>query len=260
MLEFFSIENCRYAQFTRLAREPGLAHAFSTRPQDVSARRDGRQAERGARRAQMAMDLGFDPQRLCYCVQVHETRLAVIDRLAAGGPLEGIDAAVTNIRGVPLMTFSADCPLILAYDPVRKVVGVAHASWRCTTALTTRRLIQIMCRKCDCRPGDILAGVGPSAGPCCYEVKQDVWDAAEDLPDRDSAFQQREGRLYFDLWRANESLLLSAGVGRENIEIAGECTMCRNDVYYSFRKEKAGCGHFGLMAGLRAHAALGSPG
>lgn len=271
MMHYFDVYSRRYARFESLRHAAGLVHAFSTRPDDVSARRDERQAERAARRRQMAADLGFDAERLCYCVQVHETRLAVIDRVAAGGPLEGVDAVVTALPGVPLMTFSADCPLILAYDPRRRVVGVAHASWRCTVALTTQRLIQIMQQKWECEPGDIMAGIGPSAGPCCYEVQQDVFDAAADLPDRAAAFQFREvavqsdvtRRMFFDLWTANEQLLVSAGLRRENIEQSGICTMCGIDAhtgkriggggpppFYSFRREKAGCGHFGLMAGL----------
>lgn len=241
----------RYAQFDRLLDVPGLVHAFSTRPDDVSARTDGRSTERDARRRRMASDLGFDADKLCYCVQAHRTELAIIDAPAAGRRMEDFDAVVTDQPGVPIMTFSADCPLILAFDPLRRVVGLVHASWRCTCAFATRQLIDTMRQRFGCDPGRMLAGIGPSAGPEQYEVKQDVFDAAVDLPGREQLFIRRGERMYFDLWAANRAQLENSGVRGENIETAGICTMTDTELFYSFRREGAGCGHFGLMAGLR---------
>jgi YfiH family protein len=249
-MRFFQIQERRYAQFPRLSAEPGLRHAFSTRPQDVSVRNDGGQALRQGRREQMARDLGFDPRRLCYCMQLHETRVAVIGGPRAGGPLEGCDALITNQRDTPLMTFSADCPLILVYDPAARVVGVAHASWRCTVARLTARLVRQMSEHFGCRAERLLAGIGPSAGPDEYEVREDVYQAAAGLPQRERLFRHRDGRMYFDLWEANRALLIASGTRAENIEVAGICTMSRTDLFYSYRREGPGCGHFGLLAGL----------
>ena len=97
---------------------------------------------------------------------------------------------------------------------------------------------------------DLRAGIGPSAGPCCYEVKDDVREAARMLAGATELFPQRDGRMYFDLWRANRNQLVARGVNSVSIEIAGICTMCRNDMFFSFRREGAGCGHFALMAAL----------
>lgn len=265
-MEFFTIDGRRYARFERLSREVGLLHAFSTRPQDVSARTDAHAPRREAARRQMARDLGFDPERLHYCVQVHETRIAFVEAAgrsmaAVGDPLggrspsdgrrlEGYDAATTAAPGVALMTFSADCPLVLVYDPVRRAVGMVHASWRCTVAAATLGLVRTMCERFGCRPAELLAGVGPSAGPQAYEVREDVYAAAAALPERERLFPRRDGRMYFDLWEANRTQLVRAGLREESIEVAGLCTMTGGDVFYSFRREGAGCGHFGLMAGV----------
>lgn len=249
-MHFFEIQNRRYAQFERLQSQPGLTHAFCTRPQDVSARTDARQAERGARRRQMAADLGLNADALHHCVQVHETKLAVIDAPGPGRPLEGFDAVLTNQPDTPLMTFSADCPLVLAFDPLRHVVGLAHASWRCTVAALARKLVETMQIRFGCDLRDLRAGVGPSAGPCCYEVKQDVFEAAASLPNRPRLFIERAGRMFFDLWEANRQQLLAIGLRPEHIETADVCTLCRNDLFYSFRREGAGCGHFGLLAAI----------
>lgn len=242
----------RYAQFERLSAEPDLIHAFSTRPMDVSARTDARSGERDERRRMMAADLGLSPERLCYCVQVHETGQAVIDAPTEARRIEGVDAIITDQPGTPVMTFSADCPLVLVYDPRRRVVGLVHSSWRCTVAFSTRRLVETMRSRFGCEAGELLAGVGPSAGPDRYEVQEDVYAAAAGLPDRDALFRRNgDGRMTFDLWESNRRQLVQAGVRANNIEVAGVCTMTDTERFYSFRREGPGCGHFGLMAGLR---------
>jgi len=250
-MRIVSIGGRRYAQFERLSREPGLAHAFSTRPDDVSARTDDRMAERAARRTAMARDLGFSPQRLSYCVQVHQPGLARVAEPADFGRRENLDGLYTTVADAPLMTFSADCPLVLAYDPAARALGMAHSSWRCTAANMTTRLIEAMRRELDARPERMLAGIGPSAGPNQYEVKDDVYDAMSDQPNRERLFFRRDGRMFFDLWEANRAQFVAAGVPADSIEIAGICTMTDSELFYSFRREQAGCGHFGLMAGLR---------
>jgi hypothetical protein len=249
-LELIYKQQRRYARFPRLARQAGLVHAFSTRPEDVSARVDALAKQREANRSQMAVDLGLDPARLHYCVQVHETRIARIDGTSAAGRLEGFDGASTNVPGAALLTFSADCPLVLAFDPRRRALGMVHASWRCTVAGATRLLIEQMREAYGCRPGQLLAGIGPSAGPQRYFVREDVYEAARALPDRDRLFPKQGDGMCFDLWEANRQQLLRTGVPEENIEEARVCTLSESDVFFSFRREGAGCGHFGLMAAL----------
>lgn len=250
MMHILEVDGHRYAQFDSLRARSGLAHAFSMRPDDVSVRLDDAAPQREARRRRMALDIGLDPLHMCCCVQIHETGLAVIDADHPRGRIERTDALVSGSPHIPLMCFSADCPLILAFDPVRRAVGIVHASWRCTVAGAARRLVEAMVRRYGCDPGGMLAGIGPSAGPCCYEVRRDVYDAAADLPKRDDLFPTSDSRTFFDLWRANREQLVAAGVPRAGIETAEICTICGNDAYYSFRREGAGCGHFGLMAGL----------
>ncbi len=250
-MHFVQLNGRRYACFDRLACEPGLVHAFSTRPDDVAARDDSSAPRRHERRRQMARDLGLDPQRLAYCAQVHTPRIAIVEPPLQSGRLEGFDAVITAQRDTPLMTFSADCPLVLLYDR-RGVVGLVHASWRCTVARAVGLTVAAMRERFGSDPGELLAGIGPSAGPEQYEVQADVLAAAASLPDCERCFPRRDGRMFFDLWTANRLELERAGLRAEHIELAGICTMTHNDVFYSFRREGAGCGHFGLMAGLRA--------
>lgn len=250
-MHFVEINGRRYARFERFAAISNLKHAFSTRGWDVSARTDAMAEVRAARRADMARDLGLDPARLTWCVQVHEPHVFPVTPDNCGEALEGVDAVFTNEPGVPLMTFSADCPLICVVDPAAPGLGLAHASWRCTVARIVERLIERMSRELDARPERMRVGIGPSAGPAQYEVGDDVRAAAAHLPDCAALFPiNHRGRRCFDLWRANRDQLIRAGVAPEHIEIAGICTMADTERFYSFRREGPGCGHFGLMAAL----------
>ncbi len=239
----------RYATFENPIWQRGLVHAFATRPLDVGMRADGRSSQRLANRQAMARDLGLDPSRLHCCVQVHRPRLVRVAQ-PEGRDYPDTDGLLTDISGVGLMVFSADCPLLLLYDPLRRALGVAHASWRCTMADIAGRLVAQMAAAFGCRPADLHAGIGPSAGPQNYEVGSDVYAAAAGLPDREACFRRVGGKLYFDLWQANRQQLEAAGLEPPNIETAGLCTMERSDLFYSFRREGAGCGHFGLLAAL----------
>ncbi|MCG3125677.1 MAG: Polyphenol oxidase [Phycisphaerae bacterium] len=248
-MRWITINGRRYAQFEQFADRGDVVHAFATRPLDVAARSDGRAAERAANRATMTSDLGLDPQRLCHCVQVHEPTIEVVTQPRCGA-LDGRDGIITDQPGQPIMTFSADCPLLLAYDPRAGVLGMVHASWRCTVAGAALRLIEQMRADFGCDPRLMLAGVGPSAGPCCYAVKRDVYDAAGEFAQRDAWFRKNGERMTFDLWRANHDQLIAAGLPARSIESAAWCTICGGDAFYSFRREGAGCGHFGLLAAM----------
>ncbi len=250
-MHLLTIAGRRYAQFETLRDAPGLVHGFATRPLDVGMRADDLAPQRAASRQQMACDLGVADRPLACCVQIHQTQIAQVDSAHNAGPLDGYDAVITSSPEVVLMTFSADCPLIIVYDPQVPAIGLAHASWRCTVAELTRKLVADMHATFGSDPAHLHAGIGPGAGPCCYEVQEDLRAAAAVLPNSEHLFHTRAGRLYFDLWQANRDQLRAAGLPNENIESANLCTMCHSDLFFSFRREKAGCGHFGLLAALK---------
>lgn len=240
----------RYGQFPQFAALSGLVHAYTTRPQDVSFRADERQHERTANRNQALTDWGLQPDTLRYCAQVHADRLAIVAATTPPGPLADCDGAATDSPGVPLMSFSADCPLVLFFDPVHRAVAVVHASWRCTVGGLVARMVALLRATYGSRPEQLHVGIGPGAGPAQYEVQDDVYQAAATLPQRDTCFRRDNGRMTFDLWAASTQLLVAAGVPAVQIAVAGVCTMTRSDVFYSFRREGRGCGHFGLLAAV----------
>ncbi|MBX6342945.1 MAG: peptidoglycan editing factor PgeF, partial [Thermomicrobiaceae bacterium] len=168
--------------------------------------------------------------------------------------IPGTDALVTATPGLPIAVFCADCVPILLYDPRHRVVAAVHAGWRGTVANVAGRAVATMRERFGTQPIELLAGIGPSIGPCCYEVGEEVesaWAAAG--VDHDGVALRRESAsLRFDLWRANALALQAAGVREERIEIAAVCTACHVDRFFSHRAERGRTGRFAAIIAVDA--------
>jgi len=188
---------------------------------------------------------------VAFCRQVHGDTLHRVDSPGLAGDGDGL---VTDTPGLGVMCFSADCPIVLVADSTTSAVGVAHASWRSTVKQVTRRLVDRLGDEFGCRPENLVAGICPSAGPCCYQVGPEVVDVAvRELGLMAERFFRTSGdRFIFDLWAANREQLLTAGVRPENIHTAGVCTICNNDTYPSYRSEKDAAGRFVAVIGRLA--------
>ncbi len=183
--------------------------------------------------------------------QVHGTTVRVVGERNRGQVCPQTDALVTATPGVALMLRFADCVPILFYDPVRRVVGLAHAGWRGTVAGMAEATVRTMVNELGCRASDIRAGVGPSIGPCCYEVGDDVTEVvSRAFPDPTGLLEPKpNGRWYLDLWAANRRQLVDAGV--RSIELASVCTACYTQEWFSHRAERGKTGRLGALIGLR---------
>jgi len=212
-----------------------------------------------ANRAQLSTLTGMGVDALSFGAQVHGTNVAVLER--PGQTFAGTDALVTDRPDVPLVILVADCVAIGLVDPVRGVVGIAHAGWRGTLGDIAASTIAVMHDVFGTQASDVLAAVSPSIGPCCYQVGAEVTDAfyaehptiAPDVlapPDFASAgsFEGvNDDRSMLDLWAANARMLERAGVPAGNIDVAEMCTACNTDRFFSHRAEK---GRTGRFAGL----------
>ena len=168
--------------------------------------------------------------------QVHSNDVLIVDKPGCADEADGL---ITSAPGLAVLGRSADCPLVLAADKAGQVVGFAHASWRATLGRITEKLINTMVENFKLNPADIVACIGPSAGPDRYEVGEEVLtDAVEEIgPEAKYFFIRREGKLYFDLWSANVNQLQAAGVGFMNLYTARVCTIENNDRFPSYRVE-----------------------
>lgn len=184
--------------------------------------------------------------------QVHGKRVVFTDApRPAHQEHEKADAIITNRPGVTLFMRFADCVPILLYDPGINAVGLIHAGWRGTVDDVVGNAVQAMQVEFGSKPGDILAGIGPSIGPDHYEVKEDVIIKARRIYgfETKDVLVERNGATYFDLWRANEINLRRMGVN--SIEHSGICTACHPEDWFSHRGQGKRHGAFGALISIR---------
>lgn len=227
-------------RFQNLSRVPGVEHAVSTRSGGVSEGRCAslntsfsvgdaeRNVEENLRR--LAGALGSERGRLFAPYQVHGRAAVVVDADSQPGPR--CDVLVTASPARTLMLRFADCTPILLVDPVRRVVAGVHAGWRGTHLRAAEAAVAAMNARFGTRPSDVVAGVGPAIGPCCYTVGEEVREAFADRP---WAIVREAGETRLDLWEANRRGLVAAGVPPEQVELAGICTRCHADRFFSHR-------------------------
>jgi purine-nucleoside/S-methyl-5'-thioadenosine phosphorylase / adenosine deaminase len=162
------------------------------------------------------------------------------------------DIIFTDRPEVTLYMRFADCVPILLHDPQKKVVGIAHAGWLGTVRGTTRAAVRAMLQRYGSKPEDIQAAIGPSIGPDHYEVGPDVVVQVQKAfgLDAERLIERHGGKTHLDLWAANRLQLEQAGV--QQIEVAGICTACHLDDWYSHRAEQGRTGRFGALIALQA--------
>ena len=236
-----------------LDRQAGLAHGFSTRRGGVSVppfdtlnlgvgRGDDPAAVMENYRRFCGV-LGIDARQAVLSKQVHET---TVRRCTADDAGKGLlrqrdyaaDALITNEPELPLTVFSADCGIILLYDPVRRAIGAVHAGWRGCAGGILEKTVRAMTQSYGTDPADLLAALGPCIGKCCFETDADVPDAMRAAlgQDAEACLSSRVPKWHVDLSGLNRLWLLRAGLRPENIEGSDLCTACRPDLFWSHRK------------------------
>jgi polyphenol oxidase len=193
--------------------------------------------------------LGLDRSRTVPRYIAHTARTWQVDDTHLAVTAPHADATVTRTPQVSMLMTFADCQPLLAYDPVRHVLGVCHAGWRGTLDGIALSLVYAMEAE-GSRPGDLVVGLGPAIGPCCYEVGHEVASHAATWPGGAQWLRPGpRGRPLLDLSAANEAILRRAGITR--IEHADLCTACRTDLFFSYRAEPPVTGRFAMIAALR---------
>ena len=202
-------------------------------------------------RRKYAAALGVAANKFTCCEQVHGDIVAVIEgsttgkgALAYADAVKGTDALVTNLTDVPLLLFFADCVPVIFADPVTGCIGLAHAGWRGTVADIAQKTVQKMQEAFGARPQDIIAGIGPCIGSCCYEVDDTVYNAGK--KHAECFTPKGNGKYMADLPEWNRQSLLEAGVLPQHIYRAGICTECNKELFFSYRAEGGKTGRMGV--------------
>lgn len=159
-----------------------------------------------------------------------------------------VDGLITDKKNIALATSHADCTPIFFYDSIKKIIGMAHAGWRGTVDDIAGKMADRFINDFNSNPEDINAVIGPSLGQCCFEVDEDVYRIFMNInPEYKQYLKVSGSKYYFDLWAINKSILIKKGLNEENIETAGLCTKCNNDLFFSHRGQK---GKRGIMLGI----------
>ncbi|SDB27833.1 peptidoglycan editing factor PgeF [Eubacterium oxidoreducens] len=193
--------------------------------------------------------LGVRLEDIVTSKQTHTTNVRVVSHDDGGAGIvnertyEDVDGLVTNEKGLVLATFYADCVPLYFVDPVREVIALSHSGWRGTAGKIGKVTIETMTKEFQTDPCDVICAIGPSICQECYEVSREV---AIQFP-KEVSYQKANGKYQLDLWRANELVLLEAGVLPEHIETTKLCTCCNQKELFSHRASHGRRGNLGAF-------------
>lgn len=260
-----------YLTFPLLSRTGMVRHLFSTRVGGVSkgiystmnlsyTRGDDKEAvDENFRR--IADVLGCEVGDIVCSDQTHTVNLRVASSKDGGKGIlipkdyTDTDGLLTDEPGLVLATFYADCVPLYFVDTRRRAIALAHSGWRGTVARMGRCVTEKMKDVYGTDPSDIVAVVGPSICQACYEVSEDVAEAfAQEFhgegQTNEILLSKGGGKYQLDLWRANEIVLIEAGIPTEQIQVTDLCTCHNSDYLFSHRASQGKRGNLGAFLGL----------
>lgn len=257
-----------YLVFPKLEETGEVNHLFTTRTGGVSngiyatmnlsfSRGDDPEAVMENYRRIGAV-LGVAPDRMVASRQTHTTNIHPVTASDLGNGItkpsayEDIDGLATNIPGIALVTFYADCVPLYFVDPVHHAIGLAHSGWRGTVSRMGERMVQFMQEQFHSEPRDLVAAIGPSICVDCYEVSEEVAEQFRvGFPENVLQKGKMPGKYQLNLWEANRSILLKAGLLQEHIAVTDVCT-CHNPEYlFSHRASHGQRGNLAAFLALK---------
>ena len=248
-----------------------IKHGFSTRVGGVSqgvlstmnlsfSRGDDENAVRENFR-RMADALDVEEDSFVFSQQTHTTNVRKVTLEDKGKGLtrkldyQDIDGLITNVPGLCLSTFYADCVPLYFVDPVKKAIGLSHSGWRGTVGKIGCVTVQKMQEEYGSNPENIIAAIGPSICQDCYEVSEDVIVEFQNHFDKkywkDLYYKKENGKYQLNLWKANEIVLEEAGVLKEHIAVTNLCTCCNHESLFSHRASKGKRGNLAAFLALK---------
>jgi YfiH family protein len=260
-MPFDELNGLRLFRFESL-RSTGLVHALFTRRGGVSpvpwaslnvGAMVGDEPDRVSANRRLSLEaLGLPAESVFDVWQVHSADVVLASGPRREAPAVQGDGIVTDRGGISLMMRFADCVPILLFDPVRRSIGIVHAGWLGTVRQIVRQAIVRMMDEFGSRPADVRAGIGPSIAAHHYPVGPEVVESFRKSfgADAEPHLTQGTGGTHLDLWSATEHLLRREGV--EQVEVAGLCTACDTEDWYSHRAEGGRTGRFGAVIALAA--------
>lgn len=260
-----------YLSYPLLEQTGFVNHGFSTRiggvsegvfgSMNLSFSRGDDEASVRENFKRMADAIGVEPNSLVFAVQTHTINVRKVTARDKGKgiiyPLDyqNVDGLITNEPGICLTTFYADCVPLFFIDPVHKAIGLSHSGWRGTVGKMGQETLRRMKEEYSTESEDVIAAVGPSICQDCYEVSEDVIakfkEAFDEIHWKELFYEKENRKFQLNLWKANEIILLEAGVQKENIAVTNVCTNCNSDVLFSHRATNGERGSLAAFMALK---------
>ena len=259
-----------YLTYPEFEKIPGMLHCFSTRlggvsegiysSMNLSFTRGDREESVMENYRRLGDAVGFSPENIVTSDQTHTSNVRVVTEADRGNgitrprPYTDVDGMITNVPGLVLATFYADCVPLYFIDPIHRAIGLSHSGWRGTVLKIGEETIKKMQEEYGSRPEEILTAIGPSICQDCYEVSEDVieefkksfhsmyWDQL--------FYRKNNGKYQLNLWEANRILFLEAGIKENHISMPGLCTCCNPEFLFSHRASHGKRGNLGAFLGL----------
>ena len=267
-LNIIKKDTLQYIQFPKLTACKTVKHIFSTRHGGVSTdecssmnlsfnRNDSREnvLENYKR---LCSAVGIDTENLVLSKQTHTNNVICVTQKDRGTGItlpsfSDVDGLITNCPNVALVTQFADCTPLLFCDPVKKVIATSHAGWRGTVKEIGKVTVEKMVNVYGCNPENIIAGIGPCIGQCCYEVDDPVHDEFLKLSylDLNKIFiNKTNGKYMLNLVEANRQILINSGIMPDNMDLNDICTCCNCNDLHSHRATKGKRGNLAAIIQL----------
>ena len=254
-----------YLSFPLLEQTGVVRHGFSTRlggvskghcaTMNISTTRGDEPEAIEENRRRIAAAIGVEPTDFTYTHQTHTTNVAGVEEKDRGGKFLDTDGMVTDVPGICLVTFYADCVPLFFVDPVHRAIGLSHSGWRGTVGRMGKVTLELMQEQYGTDPAQVFAAIGPSICQECYEVSGDVIGEFQEAFDeslwQELFYEKTDGKYQLDLWRANQIVLTEAGVRREQIAVTNVCTHCNPDILFSHRSTGTVRGNLSAFLALR---------
>lgn len=259
LLKFPLLENTKIVEHCFTTREGGVSSdIFSTLNLSFTRGDDPKAVATNYERLAEALHVSSEDFTLTD--QTHTTNVIRVTKADAGYGVtkerkyHDVDGLVTNERGLVLSTFFADCVPLYFVDPVHQAIGMSHSGWRGTVNRMGQATLKKMAQEFDTNPADVIAAIGPSICQDCYEVSEDVAEQfLQAFPGHESEILVKKdgGKYQLDLWKANEFVMLEAGILPEHLAVTNICTCCNPKLLFSHRESHGKRGNLGAFIYLK---------
>ena len=254
LLSYPLLEKTEFVTHGFTTRMGGVSEGYCSTMNISTTRGDAPEAVEENRK-RLARALGVKVEDFTYTHQTHTTNVAVVREEDRGKRFMETDGMVTNVPGICLVTFYADCVPLYFVDPVHKAIGLSHSGWRGTVGRMGQVTLEKMKEVYGTRPEDIYAAIGPSICQDCYEVSGDVIEEFQKSFKKSVCpqlfYKKENGKYQLNLWRANQLVLTEAGVAEQKIAVTNLCTHCNPEILFSHRSTGVKRGNLSALLAIK---------